>query len=51
MVETGVSGGDSFLDIRVKFSTQFHNLRQVYVVVDMLADEKETLESQSENDG
>ncbi|MFB2118826.1 rod shape-determining protein MreC [Parapedobacter sp. 2B3] len=51
VTQTGISGGDSFLDIRVKFSTQFHNLRQVYVVVDMLADEKEALESQSENDG
>ncbi|MEC3879064.1 rod shape-determining protein MreC [Parapedobacter sp. 10938] len=47
----GTSGGDSFLDIHVKFSTPFHNLRQVYVVVDMLANEKEVLESQSENDG
>ncbi|HWK58273.1 MAG TPA: rod shape-determining protein MreC [Parapedobacter sp.] len=51
VAQTGASGGDSFLDIHIKFSTQFHNLRQVYVVVDMLADEKETLESQSENDG
>lgn len=51
VMETGVSGGDSFLDIRVGFSTQFHNLRQVYVVIDMLANEKEMLESQSENDG
>ena len=51
VVETGVSGGDSFLDIRVQFSTQFHNLRQVYVVVDLFADEKEALESQNENDG
>lgn len=51
VVETGISGGDSFLDIRIQFSTQFHNLRQVYVVVDLLANEKATLESQSENDG
>lgn len=51
VVETGVSGGDSFLDIRVKFSTQFHNLRQVYVVVDLFANEKETVEAQNENDG
>lgn len=51
VVETGISGGDSFLDIRIKFSTQFHNLRQVYVVVDLLANEKAALESQSENDG
>ena len=49
--ELGASGGDSFLDIRVRFSTSFHNLRQVYVVVDMLAHEKETLESQNESDG
>lgn len=51
VAHSGTSGADSFLDIRVKFSTPFHNLRQVYVVVDMLANEKEALESQSENDG
>ena len=51
VAETGTSGGDSFLDIRVKFSTQFHNLHQVYVVIDLFVNEKETLESQSENDG
>src|SRR3546814_14322186 len=46
----GTSGGDSFLNIHVKLSTSFHNLRHVYVVIDMLAKEKETLESKSEND-
>src|SRR5690606_2661608 len=51
VLQMGTSGGDSFLDIHIQFSTQFHNLRQVYVVVDMLANEKEVLESQSENDG
>lgn len=51
VIQTGIAGGDSFLDIRVKLSTQFHNLKQVYIVVDILTDEKEMLESQSENDG
>lgn len=51
VIETGVSGGDSFLDIRVELSTQFHNLQQVYVVKDLLAKEKTELEAQNEDDG
>ena len=51
VLQTGLSDGDSFLNIQVKFSTQFHNLRQVYVVVDLRANEKRGLESQNERDG
>ncbi|MFC3197351.1 rod shape-determining protein MreC [Parapedobacter deserti] len=51
VTETGLSGGDSFLDIRIELSTQFHNLQQVYVVHDLFAAEKAMLESQNDNDG
>lgn len=51
VVQTGVSGGDSFLDIKIELSTQFHNLQQVYVVHDLLAEEKAQLESQNANNG
>ncbi len=51
VIETGISGGDSFLDIRIELSTQFHNLQHVYVVVDLLAGERAELESQNENNG
>ncbi|MGK6352861.1 rod shape-determining protein MreC [Parapedobacter sp. DT-150] len=51
VVETGVSGGDSFLDITVELSTSFHNLQQVYVVHDLQAGEKETLESENDDNG
>lgn len=51
VLETGLSGGDSFLDIRIELSTQFHNLQQVYVVHDLLAAEKAVLESQNDNNG
>jgi rod shape-determining protein MreC len=51
VVETGLSGGDSFLDIKIEFSTQFHNLQQVYIVDDLLVDEKTELESQNDDNG
>ncbi len=51
VIETGVSGGDSFLDIKVELSTQFHNLQQVYVVQDLLSEEKAQLESQNADNG
>jgi len=50
--EAGAStGGDSFLDIKVELSTPFYNLQHVYVVDDILADERTELESQNENNG
>ncbi|PPL02114.1 rod shape-determining protein MreC [Parapedobacter indicus] len=51
VIETGISGGDSFLDIKVELSTPFHNLQHVYVVDDLLAGERTELESQNENNG
>lgn len=51
VIETDVSGGDSFLDIKVELSTSFHNLQHVYVVDDLLAGERTELESQNENNG
>lgn len=51
VIESGITGGDSFLDIKIELSTQFHNLQQVYVVKDVLAKEKATLESQNEDNG
>ncbi len=51
VLETGISGGDSFLDIKVELSTPFHNLQHVYVVDDLLAGERTELESQNENNG
>ncbi len=51
VIQTGVSGGDSFLDITVELSTNFHNLQQVYVVEDLFAEEKENLESLNDNNG
>lgn len=51
VIETGISGGDSFLDIKIELSTNFHNLQQVYVVQDLFAEEKADLEALSENNG
>lgn len=51
VIDSGTSGGNSFLDIKVSLSTPFHNLLQVYVVEDVLAAEKEALEVLTENDG
>ena len=45
------SGGDSFLDIKVKLSTPFYNLQHVYVVDDVFSNERNELESQNENNG
>ncbi|MFD2598591.1 rod shape-determining protein MreC [Sphingobacterium corticis] len=49
--ETGITSGESFLDIRVKLSTNFYNLHHVYVVKDNLEEEKQSLESEREDNG
>ncbi len=49
--ETGITSGESFLDIRVKLSTNFYNLHHVYVVKDNLEEEKQLLESEREDNG
>ena len=50
--ETGISSGGSFLDVKIKLRTNFSNLNHVYVVKDLLEDEKNQLEAVTEdNDG
>lgn len=45
VLETATSSGDSFHDISIELSTDFHNLQYVYVVIDHLTDEKQDLET------
>lgn len=49
--ETGITSGESFLDIRIKLTTDFTSLHHVYIVKDNLNEEKEELEQQSEEHG
>lgn len=49
--ETGLAGGESFLDIRLELSTKFHNIQHVYVVLDSFEDEREQLQDSTRNDG
>mgnify|MGYP000927226052 CR=1 FL=1 len=42
--ETGITSGESFLDIKIKLNTNFSNLNHVYVVKDLLESEKNALE-------
>ena len=48
IVETGISSGESFLDLKIELSTNFSNLHHVYVVKDLLIQEKEILEAESQ---
>lgn len=43
--EVGAGNGESFLDITVALSTEFHNLQHVYVVMDHYDVEKQELEA------
>lgn len=49
--ETGITSGESFLDIRIQLSTDFSKLHHVYIVKDNLKDEKEQLEAEMEDHG
>lgn len=49
--ETGLAGGESFLDIKLELSTNFHNIQHVYVVLDSFVDEREQLEDSTRDDG
>jgi len=51
VASAGTSGGDSFIDISVELSTPFYNLLEVYVVDDLLAEEKEALEALTDDNG
>ncbi len=44
VIETNEFGGDSFKDISITLSTDFHNLKYVYVVIDNFAAEKQQVE-------
>ncbi|MFD1770968.1 rod shape-determining protein MreC [Sphingobacterium suaedae] len=49
IVETGIKSGESFLDLKIKLSTNFSNLNHVYIVRDLLVKEKQTLEKTSQD--
>lgn len=49
--ETGLTGGESFLDIQLELSTSFHNIQHVYVVLDSFVEEREQLEESTRDDG
>ncbi|MBE8715368.1 rod shape-determining protein MreC [Sphingobacterium hungaricum] len=49
--ETGITSGESFLDVRIKLSTNFSNLHHVYIVKDNLAGEKQALEALNDDNG
>lgn len=51
IVETGIGSGQSFLDLKIALSTDFSNLHHVYVIKDLLIQEKETLEEASQDNG
>ncbi len=47
--ETGIVSGESFLDVKIRLRTNFSNLNHVYVVKDLLENEKNMLETQTED--
>ncbi len=49
--ETDIKSGESFLDLKLKLSTNFSNLNHVYIVRDLLLHEKQTLETTSQDNG
>lgn len=49
--ETGIVSGESFLDVRIKLSTNFSSLHHVYIVKDNLEKEKSNLEAESADHG
>ncbi|GHE30845.1 rod shape-determining protein MreC [Sphingobacterium griseoflavum] len=51
IAETGIKSGESFLDLKIRLSTNFSNLNHVYIVRDLLVEEKETLETTSQDNG
>lgn len=44
IIETGITSGESFLEARIKLTTDFSALHHVYVIKDLLGEEKEKLE-------
>lgn len=51
IVETGITSGESFLDLKIELSTNFSNLHHVYIVKDLLVKEKTRLETDSQDNG
>lgn len=51
VVETDLTSGDSFKDMRILLTTNFANLNHVYIVKDKLAKEKNELESLNDPNG
>ncbi|WP_257087755.1 rod shape-determining protein MreC [Sphingobacterium sp. E70] len=51
VIQTGISSGDAFLDLRILLSTNFSNLQHVYVVKDLLSNELKTLEESTKDNG
>lgn len=51
IIETDLSTGGSFKDMRIAITTNFYNLTYVYIVKDKLAKEKIELESLNKNNG
>lgn len=51
IVETGITSGESFKEIRILLTTEFSNLSHVYVVKDRLATEKIELEATNNDNG
>lgn len=51
IIETGISTGGSFKDVRILLSTNFANLHHVYIVKDDLAQEKLSLEALNPDNG
>ncbi|WDF70147.1 rod shape-determining protein MreC [Sphingobacterium oryzagri] len=49
--ETDIKSGESFLDLKLKLSTNFSNLNHVYIVRDLLLHEKQTLETTTQDNG
>ncbi|MBP3943879.1 rod shape-determining protein MreC [Sphingobacteriaceae bacterium WQ 2009] len=51
VMETGITSGDSFLDLRIILSNDFAKLQQVYIVKDIYAKEKRELEALNQDNG
>ncbi|WP_140936655.1 rod shape-determining protein MreC [Sphingobacterium lumbrici] len=51
IVESGITSGESFKDIRILLTTNFSNLSHVYIVKDKLAIEKIELEATNKDNG
>jgi len=51
VVEAGIASGESFLDLRIKLSTDFGNLHHVYIVKDLMLREKQALEATNRDNG